>query len=424
MLHSDLLRHVRVVLVETHRGHSESGIAARGLSARVTGETMKTIRRYEARLRSAFRGALLTAATAPYILVVGCVRHVPGEAAEAGTTHDADGGSTADNDSGLDDATVQDDSPSSGVDDSGLNGACAPVFMADAGADASMTCTKYSTMPCGVPNSTPRGPNCLYPFNICAQACDGVAFNCHPYGDACLDGSVAAGPFIMDCVTCPGAAGRRPRRLAPPSFARGKSAVGDYFARVAHLEAASVHAFNQIEVMLTERGAPASLCRAARSAARDETRHARTVSRLARRFGGVPAAAHVKRRRARESLVSLAVENFVEGCVRETYGALVATWQAANSSDAAVAAVMTRIAADETRHAALSWSIAAWAETQLSPAARKRVMARGAAAVSDLLNETATPPTDVRRIAGLPDRATQCALLRELDRTLWSATAA
>jgi hypothetical protein len=382
---------------------------------------MKTIRRYEALLRSAFQGALLTAATAPGVFVLGCGHHAPGAATEAGTS-DLD--ATAGTDSGLDDATVQDDGFPSVTDDSGLTGACAPIFMADAGPDASLMCTTYSMLPCGVPGAATRGPSCLYAFNICQHACDGLAFNCHPYGDACLDGSVAPGPFVMDCVTCPGAAGRRPRRLAPASFARGKSEAGDYFARVAHLEAASVHAFHQIETMLGERGAPASLCRAARRAARDETRHARAVSRLARRFGGVPAAAHVTRRRARESLASLAVENFVEGCVRETYGALVATWQAAHASDPGVAAAMTRIAKDETRHAALSWSIAAWAENQLSPAARRRVTARGTAAVSELLKATATPPLDVARIAGLPDRTTQIALLRALDRTLWSPAAA
>ena len=373
-------------------------------------------------MRSAFQGALLTAATAPCVFVLGCGHHVSGEVTEAGIGSGVD--ATTATDSGLDDATLQDDSPTLQGEDSGLNGACAPVYMADAGPDASMMCTKYSMMPCGVPGAATRGPSCLYPFNICQQACEGLAFNCHPYLDACLDGSVAPGPFIMDCVTCPGAAGRRPRRLGPASFTHGSSDVGDYFARVAHLEAASVHAFNQIETMLSERGAPASLCRAARRAARDETRHARTVSRLARRFGGVPAAANVKRRRARESLASLAVENFVEGCVRETYGALVATWQAAHAADPGVATAMTRIAKDETRHAALSWSIASWAEGQLSPSARKRVAARGAAAVSDLLKATATPPLDVRRIAGLPDRATQIALLRELDRTLWSTAAA
>ena len=378
---------------------------------------MKTIRRYEARLRSVFQGALITAATAPCVFVLGCHHDAGQSTTEAGTDIDAQSAA----DTGLDSIAPNDGS--SGLDDTGLNGACAPIFNADAGPDASTMCTKYSQMPCGVPSFDPRGIGCLYPFNVCQEACDGLVFNCHPYGDACIDGSVAPGPFIMDCVTCPGAAGRRPRRLAPASFARGSSAVGDYFARVAHLEAASVHAFNQIEVMLCERGAPAGLCRAARRAARDEVRHARTISRLARRFGGVPAAARVRPRRARESLVSVAVENFVEGCVRETYGALVATWQAANSSDPAVAAAMTRIAKDETRHAALSWSIAAWAERQLSPAARRRVAAHGATAVSDLRNATATPRADVSRIAGLPDQAIQLTLLRELDRTLWSATA-
>jgi hypothetical protein len=56
------------------------------------------------------------------------------------------------------------------------------------------------------------------------------------------------------------------------------------------------------------------------------------------------------------SLEELAVENAVEGCVRETYGALTAIWQARTAKDPSVAAAVRRIARDETRHAALSWA--------------------------------------------------------------------
>ena len=50
-------------------------------------------------------------------------------------------------------------------------------------------------------------------------------------------------------------------------------------------------------------------------------------------------------------LEAIAIENAVEGCVRESFGALLATWQAKTAGDARVRAAMKRIARDETRHA-------------------------------------------------------------------------
>src|SRR5262249_1654863 len=60
----------------------------------------------------------------------------------------------------------------------------------------------------------------------------------------------------------------------------------------------------------------------------------------------------------------------VGGCVRETYGAPVARFQAEHAQDPAVAHLMAGIARDEARHAALSWAVARWAETRLDAAAR------------------------------------------------------
>src|SRR5439155_17831135 len=93
---------------------------------------------------------------------------------------------------------------------------------------------------------------------------------------------------------------------------------------------------------------------------------------LARRFGGAYAPPTVHAREAR-SLEGIAVDNAVEGCVRETYGALVATYQAENAKDAAVRAAMKRIAREEIRHAALSWQLDGWLAGRLDRAARERV---------------------------------------------------
>lgn len=99
----------------------------------------------------------------------------------------------------------------------------------------------------------------------------------------------------------------------------------------------------------------------------------------------------------------MAIENAVEGCVRETFGALVATWQAAHATDAGVRAAMKRIAADETRHAALAWAIDRWMDGRLDATARARVERSRRAAVRTLLRDLAAElPADVRRTAGLP----------------------
>ena len=60
------------------------------------------------------------------------------------------------------------------------------------------------------------------------------------------------------------------------------------------------------------------------------------------------------RSRAPRRPVEIARENAEEGCVRETFGALLAAHQAAYACDPEVREVMTRIAGDELRHAALA----------------------------------------------------------------------
>jgi hypothetical protein len=108
-------------------------------------------------------------------------------------------------------------------------------------------------------------------------------------------------------------------------------------------------------------------------------------------------------------LETIAIENAVEGCVREAFGALVATWQAQRAADAGVRVAMQRIARDETRHAALAVAIDAWARGRLDARARERVERRKA----DALAELATPadvPEAIRAALGLPTRAQARAL--------------
>jgi len=140
---------------------------------------------------------------------------------------------------------------------------------------------------------------------------------------------------------------------------------------------------------------------------------------MARRFGGVPVAARVDEVPAR-ALAAVALENAVEGCVRETFGALVASFQAENATDPEVARLMESIARDETRHAALSWAVADWAEARLDAGARAVTAEACLRAVDGLRRDTnAQVPGELMTRAGLPDAAQQRALIGALEEQLW-----
>jgi hypothetical protein len=181
---------------------------------------------------------------------------------------------------------------------------------------------------------------------------------------------------------------------------------------MAHLEAASVYAFEVMQAELGRAGAPASLVRAAARAERDERRHAHATARLARRFGGAPVRPRV-RPAGRRSLEAMAVENAVEGCVRETFGALLATWQARHAKDATIRRAMTGIARDETRHAALAWAFARWAESRLDASARARIARARSNAVRSLDEELTQEPPPSLASAGLLPPSTSSRLMAQ-----------
>ena len=157
--------------------------------------------------------------------------------------------------------------------------------------------------------------------------------------------------------------GRRPAGLGRPRGRRnGGDPLGTLLAQMASLEAASIPAFETLARELEAHGAPRSLCRAARRAAADEVRHARMMTALARRHGARPAQLRTRPGCIR-SLARISVENCVEGCVRETFGAMVAMWQAREAKDPELRRVFRVIARDEARHAALAFRVAGWTAT-------------------------------------------------------------
>jgi hypothetical protein len=270
------------------------------------------------------------------------------------------------------------------------------------------------------------------------QCSDNNALNCSgntrtvPLGDAgfndggldcvglCQGGSNcslnADGKTVMCQLFC---GGRRPLNLAPPKASAGSSLSG-FFVELAYLEAASVHAFRALAGELAALRAPSRLVRAAHRAKRDEIRHARVTSALARRFGGVPCWPVMVRKPGRAPLVDIAIENAVEGCVRETFGALVAHWQAGHAADTGVRAAMARIARDETAHAALAWQIHAWARSQLNQAELRRVKGAMRTGIDGLAApHEAELPVEILRFAGMPGSAVKAALKSALAQRLW-----
>lgn len=207
------------------------------------------------------------------------------------------------------------------------------------------------------------------------------------------------------------AIGRRPLGLESTGRTGCDDALGRHFAIAAHLEAASVDAFERLRAELAAHGADLALTGAAVVSAVEEVQHAHVTARLAERFGASVETPRVEPRPLR-SLFEVALDNAVEGCVRETYGALVAHHQAAHAADAEIRDVMQRIADDETRHAELSWDIAAWAATRLSPSELAQVRQAQREAVATLRAELSAPvhPALVET-AGLPDSASAVAML-------------
>jgi hypothetical protein len=81
---------------------------------------------------------------------------------------------------------------------------------------------------------------------------------------------------------------------------------------------------------------------------------------------------------------------------------------------------LRRIAADETRHAALSWAIDAWARGRLGPARRRALDEARREAVAALRVEAAIEwPAEVTTIAGMPGAEASARLVAGLEAELW-----
>ena len=197
-----------------------------------------------------------------------------------------------------------------------------------------------------------------------------------------------------------------------PEDLSASEAVADWLARVAHLEASAVHAFACLARELEHHGAPATLIAAAREAQADEVRHAERVGALAHRLGGEVAPVELDEiaKSAVRSPEELALDNAVEGLVRETWGAVVGAWQAEHAELAEVRSMMAEIAADELRHAEFSRALHTWLKKKIDPASLDRVENARAEAWQRTL-ASVRPANSTSRALGVPTGAVAEAML-------------
>ena len=66
-------------------------------------------------------------------------------------------------------------------------------------------------------------------------------------------------------------------------------------------------------------------------------------------------------------MLEAALHNAVEGCVNETWAAVLASLKAGHAHSAPLRAAYASIATDEADHAQLAWDLHAWFATQLNP---------------------------------------------------------
>ena len=220
--------------------------------------------------------------------------------------------------------------------------------------------------------------------------------------------------------------GRRPLALAGEALEPGEG-VGcrrDQLDAGAAMEQVSVTAFVELARQLRSLGAPAQLIERCEAAAEVEWRLVELLGELGARPPGLePAAAGPE-----TALLDIALHNATEGCVTETWAALLARHQAEHASAAAERRAFAEIAADEAGHADLAWALHDWLCTRLDADARAQVEAARERAIAELEGlaraQALAVPAKVRRELGLPEPRVAALLAREFGRRLSRAACA
>lgn len=213
--------------------------------------------------------------------------------------------------------------------------------------------------------------------------------------------------------------GRRPDGLCEPAFddsymTEERDIVSAFFARIVHLERSAVVAFEYLARELEAYNAPQELIDIAYQAVEEEKEHARLMTQVVEHFGGASIPPVEVAPFKLRPLYEIAFENAEEGCTRETYGALMALWQAEAANDELVRSVCAQVGHDESRHAALSWAIDEWVTPLLTIEQQQELMAIKASTM-DILREESRRPVHPALVkwAGYPTPQAASLLLQD-----------
>jgi len=197
--------------------------------------------------------------------------------------------------------------------------------------------------------------------------------------------------------------------LEPPM----RESLRDRWLADAAAEHASIAAFARQTLELVALGAPADLLADSQRASLEEIEHASACYAMARRFdpqgrslGPGPLSTPGVRPSAWAQLVA---DTFVEGCVAETIAALRAERALRDCTDEPTRALLSRIADDESRHAALAWRTVAWALRSGGETAKHALLAAAHEFARGLPAATAASPDhdDRLRAFGILDRSAE-----------------
>lgn len=322
-------------------------------------------------LRRSFRRLILAA-------VVGPAAAVPVVACAGGPDSPDDAARSANGNGNDGDESTSGSATGGGSNSSStFAGECRAAEKLDA---AAVTCGSFVIELVGDPTTCKWNETGDGTYQFCQDVCGQFVSSCKRRGTS---GVECVAPCAVD--------GRRYTDLDDSSAPRAHD-VASYLARMAFFEAASVDSFTLLRDELTKHGAPRALVAACTTARNDEIRHARMASRLARRHGGAVLAPPDLAASGARALEEIAIENAVEGCVRETFGVLVGMWQAEHAPTKELRAFFAKLAHDESRHAALALRVDAWVRTRLDAAAIARLDAAHARALAELEASLATEP--------------------------------
>ncbi len=237
------------------------------------------------------------------------------------------------------------------------------------------------------------GEDPSYVHDVELYACTWSAPTMDADGSVSCDGIRRSGPVCL---------GRRPlgwQELGLRPFLDG----------AALLEHVSIAAFEELAQQLRRLGAPGRLLERCLEAAADERRHVDLLVGL----GAKRPHEHIGPS-GDASIRAIALHNALEGCVSETWAALLAEYQAEAAPSTEVRRAHARIAADESRHAQLAWDLHDWLCARLSPSERRQVERARQAALGGLperaLAQTRAIPPALRARLGLPAPETARAL--------------